>query len=109
MINEPIVQLSRKIEGNLWGALVDAPLDPMLVQDACALAAQLLLTSRYSHEVGTTRDHAAAFINETDNLALRIDALGGLERIADTYLADLYRDAAAFSDMLLDIMVAGNG
>ena len=101
-----VIDIAARIERDLWIDLAQAPPAPSLVRDTCALAAQLRISHESCLRNGTPLLQARAFVDQTDALALKLDVLGGEQRLGRSLLWLQLEEFEKFASALLDLMVA---
>ncbi len=105
-MDDALIDIAGKIERDLWIDLAKAPPDAWFVRDVCALAAQLTISQESSRKHGTPLVYAKAFVEQTDALALKVEMLGGKERLSRTLLWLQLEEFEKFAIALLDLMIA---
>jgi hypothetical protein len=98
--------IADRTQRDLWGFVVHAPPDPMVMRDLCALSAQLCFTEIFTGRHGCSVQHAKSFVVEADRLSVGVERLGAC--VANSALAAASREADAFAIVMLDMIVASD-
>lgn len=87
----------------MWNDLADAPPDPMLVTDICALVGQALISHECMLQHGTDKRYIVAFLTMHLEITTKIDLIGGQARIGRSLLWQKFEMLDAFEKDLLPL------